>query len=1002
MELPSQDALGCGICNACLWKELSETARSGIEVVRHMVDGHEILSELGRGGMAVVYRARQFRPTREVAVKMLQPLDCGEDAARERFYQEALTLAGLKHPAILPVYQVGEADGMPYFTMQLATGGTLAQRLRVDGTWLPRRAAELMIAISSAIHYAHCHGILHRDIKPGNILFGESGNVYVADFGLAKLEESTSAYTKCAAVLGTPEFMAPEIAARGTRAATIASDVYSLGAMLYELLTGRPPFYDESVPVLLRMIAESEPDSPSTLNSRIPRDLEVICLKCLRKSPRERYASADALAADLGRWIAGEPILARQITPLQRLTKWARRRPGLAALSAALVLVAGGSAIRQVQINRQLTAALELARDSQARADQRAEFFLGRHARALETIGRLDLLNEAYADVLATDTGDDERSRRRRADVLTRMGEAFVTQNRHGEAVSPLRKALDLAESLPDGPDRDLLIARSGSALARVVAETISFEEATSILARVENRLNPEAPGFAAACAEVAEAYTAIGLTSVFSHPDVLRRAEEAVRCRRAILDGNPDDRDAALQFAKALQAQGEVLWREANQALRDLERGAAADGTRNPAEEAKTSLAKALGLFEEALALARRMAETPPVDAQWELQVADNLGWIAEITALLDPPNAPDNLALRHEQRRLVERAVARDRLDWRSRSALSSIYEQIATTLAKRNDPAGEDEYRQLHETEVLEINRQAPTDRRWMLISMNASLTLGNWHLTRARRDDAKLHFGLAWDHAKRLVGMRPDHLTDRQGFLSVEDMIRRAWRSINDTAEIRAHLEDGIAFVRRQAEVGSTRSEYLWMSAHFERRLADLCRDTGDLDGMLNHNLSALATRVRLLRERATPAVSDPYAVPGSFLHSERSHIARREIADAVELGRQALEVWNECASLAVPLNPNRYWAEAIVTAARAGREAGGATGEGARQLAAQALRSLYGVQGSPAVDEEVSDASPRPEYQPRPDAETAFRQDSSRYIAELSRLAAPDFAPGVRP
>src|SRR5436190_1716644 len=259
-----------GLCPACAWKGLSdhEDAESPA-ASRHLagslmrVPGYELTGEIARGGMGIVYRAQQLEPPRTVALKMLLPHQLGSAGMAERFRLEVRALTELEHPAILPVYQAGEHEELPFFTMKLATGGTLAQRKqRLAGDW--RAIAELMAWLADAIQFAHDHGVLHRDLKPANILFDDQDRAYVIDFGLAKLLSADSDLTRSVNFLGSPHYVAPEVALRSARQATTASDVYSLGAILYELLAGRPPFDAESVPVLLKKIVEHEPVPPST------------------------------------------------------------------------------------------------------------------------------------------------------------------------------------------------------------------------------------------------------------------------------------------------------------------------------------------------------------------------------------------------------------------------------------------------------------------------------------------------------------------------------------------------------------------------------------------------------------------------------------------------------------------------------------------------------------------------------------------------------------------
>jgi WD40 repeat protein/serine/threonine protein kinase/tetratricopeptide (TPR) repeat protein len=322
--------------------------------VRYFGD-YELLKELGRGGMGIVYQARQISLNRPVALKMLKSDVLASEDELRRFQNEADAVAILDHPHIVPIFEVGAHEDRPYFSMKLIAGPSL-DRKRDEYTSDPRAAARLLATVAEAVHHAHQRGILHRDLKPANILVDDRGEPHVTDFGLAKRVEGDSELTQSGAILGTPAYMSPEQASGHRAAVTTASDVYGLGAVLYVLLAGRAPFVGDTVIDTIRQVRERAPEAPSKLNPRTPSDVEVICLKCLEKAPARRYDSAQALADDLRRYLAGEPITARRTSSLKRAWLWCRRNPWLAgatgATAAAVVAVAVISTVFAIEQNR--------------------------------------------------------------------------------------------------------------------------------------------------------------------------------------------------------------------------------------------------------------------------------------------------------------------------------------------------------------------------------------------------------------------------------------------------------------------------------------------------------------------------------------------------------------------------------------------------------------------------------------------------------------------------
>jgi thiol-disulfide isomerase/thioredoxin len=329
---------------------------------------YELLEEIARGGMGVVFRAREKSLNRIVALKMILAGRLATPDEVRRFRLEAEEASRLDHPNIVPIYHIGEHRGQHYFTMKLIEEGTLRDQDRGSKADL-RKVAKLVATVAHAVHYAHRHGILHRDLKPGNILLDQEGRPHVTDFGLAKHLSGPATQTRSGAILGTPSYMSPEQAA-ARKDLTTATDIYSLGAVLYDLITGRPPFAESSTMDTLMKVLAEDPTPPRQLNPHVDRDLETICLTCLNKEPRRRYASAEALARDLERYLADEPIQARRVSRLERARKWVRRRPLSATLVAAVgvvaLLLAGGGWGFSVR----LQGAVRQAQEAQARAEK--------------------------------------------------------------------------------------------------------------------------------------------------------------------------------------------------------------------------------------------------------------------------------------------------------------------------------------------------------------------------------------------------------------------------------------------------------------------------------------------------------------------------------------------------------------------------------------------------------------------------------------------------------
>ena len=350
-----------------------------------VVPGYEILEEIGRGGMGVVYKARQVGLNRLVALKVVLAGAHADAVQLARFHSEARAVARLRHPSIVQIHDIGEHDGLPYFSLELVEGGSLAQRLARQPQPVAV-AARLVEQLARAVYFAHTQGIIHRDLKPANILLATAGDTPMAldaplssdaiakitDFGLAKSVDD-AVRTHSGAIMGTPSYMPPEQARGDSGGVGPAADQYALGAILYDLLTGRPPFKGTTLLDTLEQVQTREPVPPSQLQAKVPADLETICLKCLQKDPRKRYSSTLELAEDLRRFQEGKPIVARPVGSVERSVRWARRNPKVAALlgaiAALLLLLAGGSWFFTLQLAR---AKGEADKNAQTAKDQTA------------------------------------------------------------------------------------------------------------------------------------------------------------------------------------------------------------------------------------------------------------------------------------------------------------------------------------------------------------------------------------------------------------------------------------------------------------------------------------------------------------------------------------------------------------------------------------------------------------------------------------------------------
>lgn len=549
-----------------------------------VIDGYDVQGLLGRGGMGRVYQARDRKLGRWVAIKML--IDAGDEKQVARFHAESQAVARLQHPNIAQVFETGAIDGQPFLILEYIDGGSLAQRLA--GMPQPaRETATLLETLARAIDYSHQNGILHRDLKPANILLQSIGDSYanadlaavapipkITDFGLAKRLHDDSKITRTGEVLGTPSYMAPEQAAGVAQTLGPAVDVYALGAILYEMLTGRPPFQGPDTLQTLMMVLTMDPVPPTRLQPGLPRDLETICLKCLEKSPRKRYATAAALADDLRRYLDGHPILARPVGVLERSLKWAKRRPMAAAFLALLAasvlgLILGFLHIRSTNLKLQISIGesnesaqiTRLAIDDMVRlSDQLVPTPQSEQIRR-ET---LEIARKLYEKLAAIRPRDHE-GRSQAADALGKLGEIYGALGRLDDSESAYRGALAMHRELyaerPSVADHRRGIANTLLNLANLEQKRGRFAEgetlARSALAEIEPILEPPDAvtlrGASAMHTALALALRARARDAKRPPDDAERAHKEALALRKQWLALEPRSNDAKAALASSL-----------------------------------------------------------------------------------------------------------------------------------------------------------------------------------------------------------------------------------------------------------------------------------------------------------------------------------------------------------------------------------------------------------------------------------------------------------------
>ncbi len=763
-----------------------------------VLDNYELLEEIGQGGMGLIFKARQRSLNRVVALKMLRLGPWATPDDLRRFRTEADAVAHLDHAHIVPIYEVGTFQGQPYFTMKLMEGGSLAQAVGRE-SWVAagkdgrRRAAEVVATVARAVHYAHQRGILHRDLKPANILLDAAGRPHVTDFGLAKRlrvrpAESANAGggtaglptadygegmdggpTQAGSVLGTPSYMAPEQATGQKGLVTTAADVYGLGAILYELLTSRPPFRGETPLETLHQLMHQEPPRPRSLRPDVERDLETIALKCLEQDPRQRYASALSLAEDLERFLAGKPIHARPVGPVERLWRWCRRQPALAAVSAfAVVAVAAvvvgavlfalrearhAGELRQQQDETQR--ALEEAQRQQALAEESfrqahraVNDFCVKVSHQLESVSSLqplrqELLEAAlhYYQTFLEQHARDPKLRQELADTHRRVAEIYSSRGSKLRALEAFEKSLAIYQELLRDNPADLGLQgeaawiryRIGNHQPTVEASLKSHQEDLAVL----ESLLRDHPG----SLHLQETRTATTNSLAVAHrkmgrlDEALRAFERACDLQQKLVDQFPDK--PVLRKNLAMYVNNLGIYQS------DLGQPDAA-----------------LRSFRRALAIRRKLAEAEPQSDQYQYDMAASARDIGMVQS--NTGRQQEALASFEQARAIRERLAQANPGVTLYRQSLAASHRDVGQALQKldRLDEA----LAAFERSRVLqeELVKADPTVAQYQYDLAHCHFLAGDIHKAQAHWPDAIGAFRKAQELLEALMRKHPNNL------------------------------------------------------------------------------------------------------------------------------------------------------------------------------------------------------------------------------------------------
>jgi serine/threonine protein kinase len=721
-----------------------------------IVPGYKLLAESGRGGMAVVYKARDLRLNRTVALKIILAGNFADADRLARFRAEAVMVARLEHPNVVKIHEVGEHGGLPYLALELVEGGTLQDKLAA-GHRSPREAAQIVQTLALAVHHAHEQGIIHRDLKPANVLLSKSGVLKITDFGLAKKVDQKGK-TVSGTIIGTPEYMAPEQAGGRVREVGPASDVYALGIILYEVLTGAPPFHEAALLDTLLKVLTEDPEPPSKTRPRLPPDLETICLKCLQKKVSARYATAEALAEELGRFLANEPILARPWPWWRRSVHWVRRRPRLTATAAILLilaLAAGGSWWWNHSSRELARSAIATARESARRTFdqldeqtllglQAADKLLALHK---ELKGLATVYEKFHRDDPSVATIQEEL-----ADIYIRLGWLVALHQDRSEAISWINKGqvllAELAAAHPGtktyleklaNAHGDLWLLYSLQNLPEQAAA--AYQEAIHADENLISSFGGDASSFARLAQDWAE------LAGSRHNRGDLTEAEaafaKAIAAQQKAMEAAPADYQQAFQQVGILHGRGEIL---------------AALGQMEKAEET----------FAQALKLQDRFLDPESPDFI-VLAAAQKLEWDKAIGGVPGPQTSLSALLRRNQRKRNINKAVAfytrllsnrPDDLVCKRQLARNLSLEAMQATAAR--DPDADETARRAVKL-YDELRAAKPKDKAYALETAQLCVNFGLMLLGRGQFQD----LGRWCDPAEHALGAADDRDSQKPG-------------------------------------------------------------------------------------------------------------------------------------------------------------------------------------------------------------------------------------------